>query len=170
MFGLKIKMANKPKNETPDRDAEKSKSSGYTMVEIMLAVGMIAVLATIAIPSMQVARRTALETNAVTGLKQIAEAEELYYDAFGYYTSGRDQWHDFRKVDAIDAKGWDRLSGRRGEFIKGYSIQLINLGTYPQNYSIVAWPIERGMDLKTFFIIGDGIVRDTQYFEPINIY
>lgn len=143
---------------------------GYTMVEIMLAVGLIGIIAAMAIPNLQRVRRNALETGAIEGLKQLAQAEEMYFDIFGYYTSGRDQWHDLRKVDAIDAKAWGRLSNRRGKFIKGYSIQLVNLGEYPQNYSIIAWPIERGMNLRTFFIIGDGIIRDTEYMAPVNIY
>jgi len=156
------------------KDSTKGESNpdprGYTLVEIMLAVGILAVLVSIAIPNLQVARRTGLETNAVNGLKQLAEAEEMYYDIFGYYTAGRDQGHDLRKVDAVDAKAYNRLALRRGKFIKGYSVQFINLGTYPQNYSIIAWPTERGMDLKTFFIIGDAIVRDAANDLPVNIY
>lgn len=140
------------------------------MLEIMLAVGLIGLLAVLAVPNLQHARGNALETGAIQGLKQLAEAEEIYYMEFRSYTSGRDQWHDLRRVDAIDAKAYNRMAGRRGYFIKGYSIQMINLGEYPQNYSIVAWPIERGMDLKTFFIIGDGIVRDSSTLQSIAIY
>ena len=148
------------------------KPAGYTLLEIMLAVGMVAILATLAMPNFQNARRNALETNALQGLKELSEAEELYYDAFSYYTSGHDQWHDLRKVDAIDHKAYGRLTGRRGQYIKGYSIQMINIGQYPQNYSIIAWPLERGMELKTFYVIGDGIVRDygENKEKPITIY
>jgi prepilin-type N-terminal cleavage/methylation domain-containing protein len=160
----------KPQENTGREPVGQDKGRGYTMIEITLAVGLIAIVAAMAIPSMQRTRGTALESGAIEGLKQVAEAEEMYYDVYGYYTAGHDQWHDLRTVDAIDAKAWNRLSGRRGYFIKGYSLQLINLGTYPQNYSIVAWPRETGMELKTFFIIGDGIVRDTSQMEPINIY
>ncbi len=148
----------------------RSEGRGYTMLEIMLAVGLIGLLAVMAIPNLQHARGNALETGAIQGLKQLAEAEEIYYMEFRSYTSGHDQWHDLRLVDAIDAKAYNRNAGRRGYFIKGYSIQMINLGEYPQNYSIVAWPIERGMDLKTFFIIGDGVVRDITTKQSITIY
>jgi len=163
-------MNTKPEKEPVHPKDEGSEAKGYTMLEIMLAVGLITLIAVMAIPNLQLARRNALETGAIYGLKQIAEAEEMYFQSFGYYTSGHDQWHDLRKVDAIDAKGWNRLSGRRGKFIKGYSIQLVNLGEFPQNYSVYAWPIEHGMDLKTFFIVGDGIVRDAAEDEPITIY
>ena len=163
--------------ETADTDKsrgspEKAEKRGYTLVEIMLAVGLIAVLAVMAIPNLQLVRRNALETSAIQGLKELSQAEELYYDVFGYYTAGHDQWHDLRRVDAIDAKSYQRLSGRRGIFIRGYSVQLTNMGDYPQNYSIIAWPLETGMDLKTFFIVGDGIVRDwgDPHDRPITIY
>jgi prepilin-type N-terminal cleavage/methylation domain-containing protein len=159
-------MAEKYTRKKPD----KSESRGYTMLEIMTVVGLIGLLVALAVPNLQRARQNALETGAIEGLKQLAEAEEMYYEVFKSYTSGHDQWHDLRRCDAIDAKGYNRLAGRRGKFIKGYSIQLINLGAYPQNYSIVAWPIERGLDLKTFFIVSDGIIRDSQTREPINIY
>ncbi len=163
-------MADSQEIKTPLESEDHQDARGYTMLEIMLAVGLIGILAVMAIPNLQHARRNALETGAVHGLKQLAEAEELYYQVYQCYTAGHDQWHDLRRCDAIDAKAYNRLSGRRGYFIKGYSIQLINIGEYPQNYSIVAWPIERGLDLKTFLIINDGVVRDTNTLWPIAIY
>ena len=163
-------MNTSPETDRPRGPDKKGEGRGYTMLEIMLAVSLIAIVAAMAIPNMQRVRANALETGAIEGLKQLAEAEEMYFDIYGYYSAGHDQWQDLRRVDAIDAKSWNRLSGRRGYFIKGYSIQLLNLGQYPQNYSIVAWPRETGMGLKTFFIIGDGIIRDTTQMEPVNLY
>ncbi len=155
----------------PVDDRKKPEVRGYTLIEIMLAVGLIAILAIMAIPNYQHARRNALETNAIQGLKELSEAEELYYDVNGYYTAGHDQFHDLRRVDAIDHKGYARMAGRRGKFIKGYSIQMINLGDFPQNYSIIAWPIERGMQMKTFYLVSDGIVRNFDgTLKPITIY
>ena len=149
---------------------ESPEGRGYTLLEIMLAVGLISIIVVMAVPNLQHARRNALESGCVMGLKQLAEAEELYFDAFGYYTAGHDQWMDLRRCDAIDAKAYNRLAGRRGVFIKGYSVQMVNLGQYPQNYSVVAWPIERGLDLKTFWIVADGIVRDAGTGDPVTIY
>ncbi len=160
------------KRKTPG-SPEKENGQGYTLIEIMLAVGLVSLLAVLAMPNFQHARRNALETSAIQGLKELSEAEELYYDAYGYYTAGRDQFHDLRKVDAIDHKAYQRMSGRRGLFIKGYSVHMMNMGDYPQNYSIIAWPLERGMDLKTFYIISDGIVRnwgEGDIDKPVVIY
>jgi type II secretory pathway pseudopilin PulG len=165
-------MTEMPETEKLDERKKKSKALGYTMVEIMLAVGLISILAVMAIPNLQRARRTALETNAIQGLKELSEAEEMYYDAYGFFTAGHDQWQDLRNVDAIDSRAYQRLAGRRGIFIKGYSVQMMNLGEFPQNYSIVAWPLERGMELRTFMIISDGLVRDYNdaWDRPIELY
>ncbi|MCX6646485.1 MAG: type II secretion system protein [bacterium] len=164
-------MNESPENRKPETP-EKRKRAGYTMVEIMLAVGMIAIIATMAIPNLQHARQNGLETAAIQGLKELSEAEEIYYDTYGFYTDGHDQVQDLRRVDAIDSKAYHRLSLRRGVFIKGYSVQFLNLGEFPENYSIIAWPLERGMDLKTFMVISDGLVRDygEDHEAPVTIY
>ena len=163
-------MTESPEMEKRRNPGDKKNLRGYTMVEIMLAVGLIGIIASMAIPNMQRARQNALETCAIEGLKQISEAEEMYYDVYGYYAPGHGWFNQLRRVDAIDHKAWGKYGGRRGWFIKGYSLEGLNLGSFPQNYSIVAWPLERGMPLRTFFIVGDGIIRDTEYNEPINIY
>lgn len=165
-------MRESPENRKPDKPVKRCKATGYTMVEIMLTVGLLTIIAVMAIPNLQHVRRNALETAAIHGLKELSEAEELYYDIYGFYTGGHDQVQDLRTVDAIDSKAYQRMSLRRGVFIKGYSVNFINTGTFPQNYSIIAWPLERGMDLKTFMIIGDGIVReyDDVWNRPVTIY
>ena len=167
-----MKMNDKAEMRRSQESPDRPRGRGYTMIEIMTAVGLISLLAVMAIPNLQHARRNGLETAAIQGLKELSEAEEMYYDIYGYYTAGRDQFHDLRRVDAIDHKAWSRLAGRRGVFIKAYSVQMVNLGEYPQNYSIVAWPLEQGMDLKTFFIVSDGLVRDWNdvHDRPINLY
>ena len=170
-IGNRLKdMARSPDNNQEPLTGKHQEARGYTMLEIMMAVGLITILAVMAMPNYQLARKAALETGVIEGLKQLSEAEEIYFESYGYYTAGHDQFHDLRKISAIDTKAYNRMAGRRGVFIKGYSIQMVNLGEYPQNYSIVAWPVERGMDLKTFFIIGDGIVRDTIEMETVTIY
>ena len=165
-------MKDPPENRKPEKPDKPDRATGYTMVEIMLAVGLISIIAVMAIPNLQHARRNALETMAIQGLKELSEAEELYYDVYGFYTDGHDQVQDLRRVDAIDSKAYQRMSLRRGAFIKGYSIHFSNLGEFPQNYSIIAWPIERAMDLKTFMIISDGLVRDygDNMDRPVTIY
>ena len=136
------------------------------MLEIMVVVGILTIIITMAIPSMTRMKRHAYEASAIEGLRAIAEAEELYYDVAGFYTAGGNQIEDLRKVDSIDSGSYPARAGE-GIFIKGYSVQFVDIGQHPQNYSCVAIPIIRNMDLRTFRVEGDGIVRD-QWGYPIS--
>ena len=139
--------------------------SGYTMLEILTVVGILTIIVTMAIPSITRMKRHSYESAAIEGLRALADAEELYYDVGGYYTAGGNQIQDLRKVDAIDSGQYGAGAGA-GIFIKGYSVMFTNIGEHPQNYSCRAVPIIRGMDLRTFFLEADGIVRD-QFNKPV---
>jgi prepilin-type N-terminal cleavage/methylation domain-containing protein len=144
----------------PMSDKDKTRvKSGYTMLEIMIVVGILTVIVTMAIPSITRTKKHAYETAAIEGLRAIGDAEELYYEVSGYYTGGGNQIQDLRKVDAIDSGSYGASAGE-GVFIKGYSIQFVNIGEHAQNYSVAAVPIIRGMNLRTFFLEGDGIIID----------
>jgi len=137
-------------------------SRGFTLVEILIVVGILAILVVLAIPSYYGSRRSTLESSAVGGLKAIAEAEELYYNLNSYYPGGtsEDHWNRLRSIDAIDPKGYGRPDTVDG-FIKGYSIAFFSNGPYPQDYSITVTPVVPESGLRTFALI-NGRLRDSQ--------
>jgi prepilin-type N-terminal cleavage/methylation domain-containing protein len=70
------------------------KRCGFTLVEALTVTLIIAVIATIAIPSVTVVRRKNLEHNAIMKLQQIASAQKRYYAefrTFGYFSELVDQ-------------------------------------------------------------------------------
>ncbi len=61
------------------------RSEGFTLIELMITVAIIAILIVIAIPSLQSARKSANETSAIAYLKMITGVNMRYRMRFGAY-------------------------------------------------------------------------------------
>ena len=51
---------------------------GFTLIEMMIVVAIIAIIAAIAIPSLLAARRGSLETNAVRSARAYSSAQTMF--------------------------------------------------------------------------------------------
>lgn len=133
---------------------------GFTLIEILIVVAIIAILVTVSIPSYYGSRRATLEASAAAGAKAIVQAEELYYRVNNYYPGGisEDHFNRLRSIDAIDPKAFGRPDTVDG-FIKGYSIQFFSNGPYPQAYSVTLIPVLPELGLRTFVLV-NGHLRD----------
>ena len=60
---------------------------GFTLIELMIVVGIVGVLAAIAIPNMLRYQLRARSSEAVVNLKAIAVAQDAYWAEFGTYVS-----------------------------------------------------------------------------------
>jgi prepilin-type N-terminal cleavage/methylation domain-containing protein len=65
---------------------------GFTLIELMIVIAIIAIVAAIAIPGILVATRTANENNASSSLKQVSNAETLFRSSDSDGNGINDYW------------------------------------------------------------------------------
>ncbi len=61
------------------------RSSGFTLLELMIVVAVIAIVAAVAIPNLQNARKSANESYAISTLRTSSSVSEQYRIRFGSY-------------------------------------------------------------------------------------
>ena len=130
--------------------------AGYTLIEILTVAFIIAIIATMLIPSTTAVRKKTLENNAIVKLQRIATAEKRYhaeFGTFGYFNELVTQ--GFLPQGYSTAFFYSPL--RWGEsvlpFIDKYSLSFIIPST-PNSafFKIEAVPEKSRLNLRTFNI------------------
>ena len=78
------------------------KNAGFTLIELLVVVLIIGILAAVALPQYQVAVAKSRTAEAVTILKAITDAQEVYYMATGQYTNDLEDLD----ISVTDSKNW----------------------------------------------------------------
>lgn len=139
------------------------KSTGFTLIELMIVVAIIAIIAAIAIPNLLRSRMSANEAGATGGTRTISTGEVAYQAAGIDSTSnGIGQYGTMASLGTgttpfIDAA---LASGTK----QGYSFQatpLLVSGAVP-TYTATATPgVQNKTGVKQFFIDESGVIRFT---------
>ena len=130
--------------------------TGFTLVEVMLAMGIIALLAAIAIPNVLRGRTTANESAVIANVRALSSALEMYRAVNNQYPW---PWQGEMYTNADPDYGPPAFNGNMfGSLVQGYSY-VYGRGT-PQTFILLAQPLNLGRDgTRTFFTDQTGIIR-----------
>lgn len=80
--------------------------AGFTLIELMIVVGIVGILAAVALPAFQAYRYRALAGEAPTMLATIRLRQAAYYNTYGRYC-GSLEWNPSAYGSSSTAIGWD---------------------------------------------------------------
>lgn len=134
------------------------KNKGFTLIELMIVVAIIAIIAAIAIPNLLRSRLQSNESATIGNLKTIVGAETAYSSANGQYADSFDLMTDPAEGPSFLDGAWDAVKA-------GYNFNLVGVaatdGTF-QDYTVDATPDSIGITgQRGFFVDSSGVIRFT---------
>jgi prepilin-type N-terminal cleavage/methylation domain-containing protein len=174
--------------ETPGK-----RDRGFTLLEVLVVVGIIAILTVLAIPASRKVEKVVLETGCVKGLKVLNEAFEMYYREMGFYPVNTSEPSRlfFREIDRFLPDTY-YIRHSENQFIKGYRLWAY---AYPPSeftgdttpdsgfggfggttadttrwgshyYVLMAVPIQDDLGLSTFYVDPGGVITRDNMLDP----
>lgn len=135
------------------------KNAGFTLIELMIVVAIIAIIAAIAIPNLLRSRLQSNEAGAIGNLRTINGAETAFHSANSQYAQTFDGLTTATPpfLDGTSAS-WTAATGKQGYV---YTLAAGATGG-TQNYAANARPVTFGTTgNRSFFTQADGVVRFT---------
>jgi type IV pilus assembly protein PilA len=142
------------------------KRRGFTLIEMLIVVAIVLIIAAVAIPRLDKARMSAMETAAIQQIKTIHTAEAQYFSQFGRYAT---------KLEELGppSGGQEGPAGAGlipGDLAKGTKTGYqFTLQGNQAGYSINANPVSFGSTgRRTFFSDQTMVIRENWSAEPAN--
>jgi prepilin-type N-terminal cleavage/methylation domain-containing protein len=137
--------------------------SGFTLLEILLVVAIIAILVTMAIPQISGTKNSAYEVSAMQALRSVGAAEQAYHNAYRTFVS----YENLQAMNYISPRYLKGAPTDKSRIAKHYSIRVYidgrittARGARYTGYSIIAIP-ERGFNLRYFRVQEDGTIEQS---------
>jgi len=121
------------------------RNRGFTLLELLIVVGILLIVATIAVPSLLKSRQSANETSAVSNVRTV-NIEQVTYSlsAGGNYGT------------IADLISGGLLDSRFSSPMSGYSITVVVSG---QDYTVTATPVQLNNGRYGYYSNPDGVIR-----------
>jgi len=130
------------------KNTVKKMQKGFTLIELMIVVAIIAIIAAIAIPNLLRSRMQSNESSAIGNLRTILGAQ------VGYHSANYQYAEDFDDLTTADPP---YLEGNWGNTRNGYDF---TMGGTAQNFTANGDPAELGVTgNKGFFTDASGVIR-----------
>ena len=135
------------------------KQKGFSLVELLIVVGIILVISAIAIPNLMKAKIAANEASAVASLRTLLTAEVAFSGAcpnIGFTQNLNDLATATTCPEGNDQIDSQLASGRKS----GYSFALSNVtGAPATTFAVNADPLSSGSGTRHFYVDQSGVVR-----------
>ncbi len=120
---------------------------GFSLIELLVVVGILMIISAIAIPGLRKARNNANSGSAIQSLRTLTTAEHLYERRF----------HQYATLAQLVPEG--TIDTHLGTGLKsGYSFTL-TLSAGNQNFSCTATPLDDPPNMPHYFVDQTGVIR-----------
>ncbi|MCI0717825.1 MAG: type II secretion system GspH family protein [Acidobacteria bacterium] len=145
-----------PQVPRPDKPDARSRSSGFTMIELLIVMTIILILSVIALPYFLEAKQRAHEAAAVGLLRSVNMAQIQYRFEKAEYTDSFDLLADFGMPD-IDLGGGGGGGGQDTLLNSRYIFRLAR--PTPQQWSCTGEPVGARNTARYFFVDDSSVIR-----------
>lgn len=136
---------------------------GFTLLEILLVVAIVAILVTMAVPQISGTKFSAYELSAMRAIRAVGSAEQAYQNSYGTFVP----WGSLQARNYISPNYQVGGLSDKGRIAKHYSLRIYidgpivtPRGTRFTGYSIIAVPLP-GFGLRYFRMQEDGTLEQS---------